>query len=208
MRPLYEARRQGRDQHQERNLTINTRLQSCGVEYEHMAQALREGPFLLYYQPLVCLADTEHPVVGVETRLRLRDEQGRILTAGDLRDRPDHLRFARDIGRFAFKRDLTKNRHLHSEGPRLRTSSNISTRYLLGNHLSADLHEALGPHPGVPREHLELELTESAPLQNFKHPRKILMYCGRLETRVGQDNFGTGHVSLSYLERPGLNNKN
>ncbi|WP_297386206.1 EAL domain-containing protein [Acidiferrobacter sp.] len=198
---LYEAKRQGRDQYQAHTIALGTRQRHYGVAHDHMAGALSDGRLSFHYQPLVRLTHPERPVFGVEALLRWRDNEGRLRSASDLGDSLDHPRFARDIGRLALERSLSQAASWQTQGLRLRVSINISPFHLLDRRFCADVDDALARHPDVSPRHLELEVTESAPLQDFERARAALEYCARLGIRIGLDDFGTGHASLSYLQR-------
>ncbi len=198
---LYEAKRQGRDQHQAHTTALRARVECHGTAHEHMAQALFDRRLLFHYQPLVRLTHPERPVFGVEALLRWRDNEGRLRSASDLGDSLDHPRFARDIGRLVLERSLSQAASWQVQGLALRVSINISPRHLLDRRFCADVEDALARHPDVAPQRLEIEVTESAPLQDFERARAALEHCARLGIRIGLDDFGTGHASLSYLQR-------
>ncbi len=198
---LYEAKKEGRDQYQMHSIALGARTEYRAVVHGLMAQALRDHRLVFYYQPIAGLTQPEHPIFGVEALLRLRDERGRIHTAGELADTLDHPRFARDIGRLALDRALAQAAAWQAQGLTLRIAINISARHLLDRRFSADLEGALARYPGVLPRHVEIEITESAPLQNFDGIRAVLEQCGSLGIRIGLDDFGAGHASLSYLQR-------
>jgi EAL domain-containing protein (putative c-di-GMP-specific phosphodiesterase class I) len=54
---------------------------------------------------------------------------------------------------------------------------------------------------GLTPERLEVELTESLLLEDNEATRQVLDALAGLGVRVGMDDFGTGHSSLSYLKR-------
>ncbi|MHB1670989.1 MAG: putative bifunctional diguanylate cyclase/phosphodiesterase [Acidiferrobacter sp.] len=198
---LYEAKRQGRDQYHTHTIALRARTEHCGAAHEHMAQALLDHRLLFYYQPLIRLTHPERPVFGVEALLRWRDEQGRVHAASSLGDSLDHPRFARDIGRFALEQALFQAASWQAQGLALRVSINISPCHLLDKRFCEDVEDALARHPDVAPRQLEIEVTESAPLQDFERARAALEHCADLGIRIGLDDFGTGHASLSYLQR-------
>jgi hypothetical protein len=61
------------------------------------------------------------------------------------------------------------------------------------------LHQCLADYPEVPYGSLELEILESAALENTAHVRDVINTCQRLGVGFALDDFGTGYASLSYL---------
>ena len=66
----------------------------------------------------------------------------------------------------------------------------VSDKYLLGT---------LERH-GLAPEQLELELTETATMEDAKHTRQLFGELRSLGVSVAIDDFGTGYSSLSYLK--------
>ncbi len=54
---------------------------------------------------------------------------------------------------------------------------------------------------GVPPRHLELEITESAIIDNAEDAIKVMMALKELGVKLSLDDFGTGYSSLNYLKR-------
>ncbi|QFG79865.1 EAL domain-containing protein [Acidithiobacillus sp. 'AMD consortium'] len=203
---LYSAKNEGKDQCQVHTWAMDVETRHRSVLREQVAQALAESRIVLHYQPIVHL-DSElcrpspPQVVGVEALLRLDLGNGELLFPGSLGDSLDHPRLARDIGRFVLESATAQGEIWHKQGLPLRVAVNISPRHMLDPRFLADLEEALSRHPGLPPDHLEVEVTETAPLQDFKRAKEALIHCNRLGVRVGLDDFGTGNASLSYLQK-------
>ncbi|MBU2795828.1 EAL domain-containing protein, partial [Acidithiobacillus sp. VAN18-2] len=116
-------------------------------------------------------------------------------------DSLDHPRLSREIGRFVLESALAQAERWQAQGLPLRVAVNISSHHLLDHRFPTDLEEALSRHPGLPVDHLEIEITETAPLQHFEQARQALEQCNRQGVRTSLDDFGTGNASLSYLQR-------
>ena len=56
-------------------------------------------------------------------------------------------------------------------------------------------------YPRVPSHLLELEILESAALQDVAHMREVMQACQALGVQFALDDFGTGFSSLSYLRQ-------
>jgi EAL domain-containing protein (putative c-di-GMP-specific phosphodiesterase class I) len=194
---MYYAKREGRGQYRfydpsmravsERRLRMETRLR----------HAIEEGKFEIVYQPKV-EPRTRH-VAGFEALLRWRDrdlgavspdefvavaeETGQILALGDwvLREVVRQAQLWRDTG--------------VTDVP---ISVNISSVQIEANTLVDTVVETLR-ETGLPPEHIELEVTETALLRDKSHAIKVLRDLKRVGIKVSLDDFGTGYSSLSYL---------
>ncbi len=137
----------------------------------------------------------------MEALIRLQDPEKGLLAPAAFFPALDHPRLARPIGRFVLKTALQQGEIWQQHGLSLRIAVNISTRHLLDSRFLEDLQEALHQHPGLPPEQLEIEITESAPLQNLHEAQTVLEACRRLGVHIALDDFGTGNASLTYLQQ-------
>ncbi|WP_137174706.1 EAL domain-containing protein [Massilia sp. HP4] len=82
----------------------------------------------------------------------------------------------------------------------VRVAVNVSSRQFVEGDLEGVVKDALARH-GVEPGLLELELTESALMQNAEHTTEVLTRLKALGIRISIDDFGTGYSSLAYLKR-------
>jgi EAL domain-containing protein (putative c-di-GMP-specific phosphodiesterase class I) len=80
-------------------------------------------------------------------------------------------------------------------------SVNISARHLLDAGFPDGLALVLQRHPNVKPSDLELEILESAAINDMKLAEKILHDCGALGVQFSLDDFGTGYSSLTHLRK-------
>ncbi|MBL8260298.1 MAG: EAL domain-containing protein [Candidatus Competibacteraceae bacterium] len=83
----------------------------------------------------------------------------------------------------------------------LEVSVNISAAHLQQPNFVARLAEQLRARPHVPAGALELEVVESAALQDIGYVSDLILECRRLGVSFALDDFGTGYSSLTYLRR-------
>jgi EAL domain-containing protein (putative c-di-GMP-specific phosphodiesterase class I) len=84
--------------------------------------------------------------------------------------------------------------------PNLRMSVNLSPRQFQHTDLLKMIIGAL-EDSGLPPRDLQLEITESAAMQNTERTIATLNKLNEMGVQLALDDFGTGHSSLSYLRR-------
>ncbi len=166
--------------------------------YAMTESALAERRLILFYQPVV---ELHNGVIGVEALIRMEHPERGILPPAAFASSLDHPRLARRIGCLVLDLALAQGAIWHRQGLTLRIAVNISTRHLLDDAFLTDLQEALARYPDMPHEALEVEVTEGAPMLDFRRARETLLACNQLGVRVAMDDFGTGSASLTYLQK-------
>ena len=81
---------------------------------------------------------------------------------------------------------------------RIKVSINLSAHDLHNQDLYSKICESLSKH-NVAGKHLEIEVTESALLENFAISNRLFEKLSLLGCSIALDDFGTGYSSLSYL---------
>jgi diguanylate cyclase (GGDEF)-like protein/PAS domain S-box-containing protein len=75
---------------------------------------------------------------------------------------------------------------------------NISTRQLLTKNLPELFRRQTG-HYAIDPHFIEVEVTESFVMENFRQSMPVLQDLRKMGIRIAIDDFGTGHASLAYL---------
>jgi len=183
---VYSAREQGPPQH-------DISLEAA------MFNAVREGEFLLYYQPIVdartrCIEGFEtlmrwkHPTLGMVPPARFIPiaETNGLITL---------------LGAWALKAACAQIRHFEEAAGRdLYISVNISPRQFRNDKFLDVLDEALA-FSGTSGDKLVLEITEGTLMVDPLHAETILARMAERRARIAIDDFGTGYSSLAYLKR-------
>jgi EAL domain-containing protein (putative c-di-GMP-specific phosphodiesterase class I) len=80
-------------------------------------------------------------------------------------------------------------------------SVNISAGHLLMPEFVEELTAMLERHRELGRHSLELEILETAALEDLDRASSVFERCRALNVRIALDDFGTGYSSLSYFRR-------
>jgi EAL domain-containing protein (putative c-di-GMP-specific phosphodiesterase class I) len=86
----------------------------------------------------------------------------------------------------------------------IRVAVNVSALHFRDRQVVESVRAAL-LEAGLAPHRLEIELTETALLQNIQMTRSVLSDLRQLGVRISLDDFGTGYSSLSYLHSLPLN---
>ena len=164
-----------------------------------LLNALEKEEFLLYYQPRLNLQT--RAIIGAEALIRWRDPERGIVLPEDFVPVAEDSGLIVPIGRWVLREACRQAKQWREAGLPIGTLAvNVSpiefrnSTYLDGinNLLANGLLE-----PGA----LELELTESALVQDLQTAGTTLKALSDLGIRLALDDFGTGFSSLSYLQR-------
>ncbi|HSO74428.1 MAG TPA: EAL domain-containing protein [Blastocatellia bacterium] len=166
-----------------------------------LRRALGRDEFRLHYQPIISLETwrisgfeallrwehPEHGIISPLTFIPLAEETGLIIAIGQwvLREACRQVRVWQD----QFPSD-----------PPLSISVNLSGKQFLQADLIERIEEILA-ETELQASSLEMEITESAIIENIDSATLMLRQLKTLGIRVSLDDFGTGYSSLSYLHR-------
>ncbi|MET0962836.1 MAG: GGDEF domain-containing phosphodiesterase, partial [Noviherbaspirillum sp.] len=196
---MYRAKASGRNAwcffEAEMSLQTRTRMQ---LE-QALHRALERGEFELHYQPRVDLHTMA--VVGMEALIRWNHPQlGRVAPL-DFIPIAEEKGLIEEIGGWVLREAcLQTGGFLRQFGRALRVSVNLSARQLRCVDLGAQVAAALEA-AGLPPELLELELTESALIEDMDVSARRLGELKASGIRIAVDDFGTGYSALAYLQR-------
>lgn len=161
--------------------------------------ALDQGQFRLYYQPKVNMRSGK--VIGSEALIRwLHPEDG-------LRPPAEFLPYVEDtdlsieLGEWVIHEALKQLARWQEEGLGIQVSVNITAHHLMQPDFAQRLKELLDEFPQVPPRLLELEITESAALEDIGVISDLIDHCHTLGVTFALDDFGAGYSSLTYLRR-------
>jgi diguanylate cyclase (GGDEF)-like protein len=164
-----------------------------------MFQAVREGEFLLYYQPIVDARTRE--IQGFETLMRWKHPTLGMVPPVRFIPIAEANGLINLLGAWALKAACVQLRQFEEVARRsLYISVNISPRQFRNDKFLDVLDDALA-FSGLPGAQLVLEITEGTLMIDPVHAESILTKMAERQARIAIDDFGTGYSSLAYLKR-------
>jgi len=196
---MYRAKEIGRDNYQFYTPEMNTRaIEHLGME-NSLRRALERDEFLLHYQPKVSVMDGD--ITGVEALLRWRHPERGLVSPADFIPLLEESGLIIQVGEWVLKTVCLQIKAWARAGIRpVPVSVNLSARQFAANDLGQTIRRILEEHQ-VDSALIELEITESALMENTGEAVRTLEYLDRLGVSLAIDDFGTGYSSLGYLKR-------
>jgi diguanylate cyclase (GGDEF)-like protein/PAS domain S-box-containing protein len=192
---MYEAKRSGAgvvvydpafDEHTPERLSI---IQDLG-------EAIREQQLVLHFQPKVDLPS--RTIIGFEALVRWQHPRLGLLAPGAFIPLAEVGDLMQGITRNVIELALRQLREWADAGLPYSMAINLSPRNLLERDFVASFEQALARSGADPRS-VELELTETALMQDPDGAAQRLGRIAALGVRISIDDFGTGYSSLAHL---------
>jgi diguanylate cyclase (GGDEF)-like protein len=162
---------------------------------EHdLRQAVAEGAFELFFQPIVSL--THQRVACCEALLRWKHPERGYVSPAEFIPLAEETGTIGEIGAWVLRRACREAMNWPGD---IGVAVNVSAAQFRNAAVVRAVMEAL-TESGLPAYRLELEITESVLLTDNVATLATLHTLKRLGVRVAMDDFGTGYSSLSYLQ--------
>jgi diguanylate cyclase (GGDEF)-like protein len=164
-----------------------------------MFHAVREGEFLLYYQPIVDARTRQ--IMGFETLMRWKHPGLGMIPPVRFIPIAETNGLINLLGAWALKAACVQLKLFEEVAKRdLYISVNISPRQFRNDKFLDVLDDAIA-FSGLRGEQLLLEITEGTLMIDPAHAETILTRMAERKARIAIDDFGTGYSSLAYLKR-------
>jgi len=158
-----------------------------------LRQAIAEGQLVLHYQPLYDLGAEK--IVGFEAVTRWKHPERGMIQPGEFIALAEETGLIVQLGEWALRAACRQATTWPTD---CRIAVNVSSIQFKSSDLLATIRSILA-ETGLAAHRLELEITESALLQDTEAILRTLADLRRLGIRISLDDFGTGYSSLSYL---------
>jgi diguanylate cyclase (GGDEF)-like protein len=162
-----------------------------------MRDALERREFVLYFQPLVDVEKRE--LIGCEALLRWIHPDHGMISPAEFIPIAEESGLITSIGEWVLREACAQKQRWERAGlGAFPVSVNVSRRQFRGRGFDAVLASVLRD-TGLPPDHLEIELTENALMEDVPQTLGTLRCLRRMGVGLAIDDFGTGYSSLSVL---------
>jgi len=195
---MYKAKEQGRNTFQFYASEMSHKaIQRLELENQLRA-GLRKKEFVVYYQPKVNLLN--NTCTGVEALVRWNHPERGFIAPCDFLPLAEELGLITQLDEWVMKTACVQFQKWKSSGMSLENLSvNVSARHFKEGGLT-NYCQSLLDETQIAAENLEIELTESALVDNYDIAKQVLNEIHQMGIRIALDDFGTGYASMSYLK--------
>ena len=196
---MYHAKERGRSNFQFFAPEMNMKAVARRTLETGLQRALKQGEFVLHYQPRVNLATAE--ITGVEALIRWQQPEQGLVCPNEFVPIAEECGLIVQIGRWALREACTQARGWHQAGlPVVPLAVNVSAVEFRNKAFVAGVRDVLA-ETGLEPQNLELELTEGVLMDDAKSTVRVLDDLKKMGICLAVDDFGTGYSSLSYLRQ-------
>ncbi|MDH4274591.1 MAG: EAL domain-containing protein [Gammaproteobacteria bacterium] len=194
---MYEAKESGRNAFCFYNKSITKRIKTRVSLEQELRKAIKGAQFELYYQPKVSLINGV--TTGFEALLRWHHPQRGVVCPGDFIAIAEDSGIIHEIGEWVFQNafqqlEIWDKANLFDG---LKLAINLSSRQLERPRFIEDLFRSTGEKQ---LQSIEIELTETAVMQNIEHASKLLSELDDRGVSIAIDDFGIGYSSFGKLK--------
>jgi diguanylate cyclase (GGDEF)-like protein/PAS domain S-box-containing protein len=195
---MYAAKSRGGNTYQFYSENMNDKARGRLEMERQLRHALERGELLLNYQPQVEVESRR--IVGVEALLRWQHPKLGLVAPAEFIPLAEETGLILPIGEWVLRTACTQGKAWHENGLAVSVAVNLSARQFVQPQLLFESISRILEETGLPPSLLDLELTESALMQQGSETIALLQRLRQLGVSLSLDDFGTGYSSLSYLQ--------
>ncbi len=195
---LYQAKASGKNTYQLFTAEMQRHLQ-VRLALEHdLREAVQHKTFTLDYQPRFDLQT--RTVTSVEALIRWRHPERGAVAPGDFISLAEETGLILPIGEQVLAMAIRQAKSWQEVGSTWHVAVNVSAKQLAHPNFVESVQNGLGRYALDPHR-LEIEITESAVMQDVDAAITKLDALRKIGVRVALDDFGTAYSSLTQLRR-------
>jgi diguanylate cyclase (GGDEF)-like protein/PAS domain S-box-containing protein len=194
---MYVAKQAGKNRYQMFDTRLEQRIEARQATLRNLAEALKAGQFRLEFQPKVdCRRGL---IVGAEALIRWQHPTLGRLSPAEFVPLIENSDLAFDVGDWVIRQTLAQIARWRRHGLDLAVSVNAFIRQLVHPEFVDTLAAALAEHPDRRPGCLQIEIVETAALNELDAIRSVIEACRELGVSFSLDDFGTGFSTLAHL---------
>jgi diguanylate cyclase (GGDEF)-like protein len=195
---MYHAKGQGKNNYQYYMESMNaSALERLTLEND-LRKAIEREEFILYYQPRMHIRTGK--ISGVEALIRWIHPEKGLIPPDKFIPLAEETNLITYIDEWVLKNACMQGALWQKSGhTSLYLSVNISGTQFKHETLLEIIAESLS-ESGFNQQNLELEITESAIMENASSTLAVLYKLNKMGVNLSMDDFGTGYCSFSYLK--------
>jgi len=164
-----------------------------------MFEAVKNGEFLLHYQPVVDACSRR--IMGFEALMRWMHPDLGLVPPIQFIPMAENNGLINLLGAWVLKAACVQIKRFEAAAGRpLYVSVNVSPRQFRSDQFLNTLDDAMNLS-GLQGSQLLLEITEGILMSDPEHAETLLTAIAARDVRIAIDDFGTGYSSLAYLKR-------
>jgi diguanylate cyclase (GGDEF)-like protein/PAS domain S-box-containing protein len=194
---MYVAKQAGKNRYQMFDTGLEQRIEARHATLRQLASALKAGQFQLYFQPKVdCRLGR---IVGAEALIRWQHPTLGRLSPAEFVPLIENSDLALDVGAWVIRETLDQIVRWRKDGVDIVVSVNAFIRQLVHPDFVGALAAVLAEFPDVAPSCLQIEIVETAALNELESIRQVIEECRTLGVAFSLDDFGTGYSTLAHL---------
>lgn len=195
---MYVAKQRGKNRYHLFDSQLDRIAQAHGETLACIETAFANGEFVLFFQPKVNMRQGK--VLGAEALIRWQHPSQGLLPPAKFLPEIQGTELEVAMGNWVIATALSHLETWRRMGLDITVSINVAPCHLLHANFSEILAAKFAEYPLLRPECLELEVLETAALEDIGRVSRVMNECKRLGVSFALDDFGTGYSSLTYLK--------
>jgi diguanylate cyclase (GGDEF)-like protein/PAS domain S-box-containing protein len=195
---MYASKAKGRGTFQYFEARMNEAAHQRILLETQLRLAIEREEFMLHYQPKLDCASNR--VTGAEALIRWRRPDGGIVPPDRFIPVAEETALILPLGKWILRTACLQARKWTARLPGFRVAINLSARQLLSDDF-IDALDLILAESGTDAGSIELEITESMVMHDVEKATERLRRIRERGIHVAMDDFGSGHSSLSHLQK-------
>ena len=192
---LYEAKSRGRGVFNFYSETLGEKIRNRRQLEVDLRRAIQKGQMSVHYQPLIDLKTNR--VSCCEALVRWKHPELGMISPMEFIPMAEEIGIISKIGKFVLESATNECTQWPND---VRVAVNVSSLQFQQSDVCGAINAALR-ESGLDAHRLEIEVTESAVLDDMRETSRVLRTLAQSGIKISLDDFGTGFSSLSYLHQ-------